>query len=357
MRNLPFSECFIFGHNARYIILEWLVGTRLTDQQLEKYIHVSYETDYAIDIRKNDLYFYTDKLLPGVTLHFPTSAFLSYEDFPPFSKCIVIEEYPWNHQDLHDLLFKLPLLGDNISVLTVLLNRPPRTGSTDLDSPQDLLERICQKLLDGRIPYLIIRDPWELATVQNWSDRYSSGWLRQSHNHLANFLYSIEDLDFSFEELLSPDMQSKICSIDSIRQYGKPYIWDCYALAAERYFFPSGHSGESSGLNQLVELYRSFLDNQPLVQWNIEADCCQFQLLLKREFRDYLLRNRIAHTQLSPGIDLTAYLKLKHTEGPEYQIDHRFWEETIRYFVETTTRDLLTQRLMHHYHRLEVLLT
>lgn len=356
MKKIPFSDCFILGEGAQYTVLGWLIGRQVPMDQRDEDIHIAYAAEPAVDACEDGLWYYTDKLLPGLTLHFPSSTLLWDISFQPFSRCIFVEEYPWNHEELRKRYLELRQSWYAPSLFMVILNLPPRTGSTDLDHPEQVLTQICHSLECEHIPYHVISNPSELPIILNWSESASLGWVRQSRAFLDVFRSDIEDIAPSNEDNLFYDAQSRICSLETVRQYAQPYIWDCYSNAAEDFFFPNRTLIDQPGLYALVDQYRSILESQPLVRWDIEKDCAQFTQILKQHFRDTLNSNRIAGVPIAPDIDLTTYLQIKYTEGPEYQIDHHFWVDTVRVFIEQTAHDLLRDRLKQQYNRLEALL-
>lgn len=359
MSMLPFSDCYVFGDNSQYAILEWITGRRVPQEYRDREICAAYAKDPAVEDAGKTVWIYTDKLLPGITIHFSNLDRFQMPELLPFSRCILVTRYPWDYRDLREL-YQYDLR--NHSVVWVLLDMQRRTGSTDLDSPEQKLKEQCRAFEEEQIPYHVIHSLSQIYGVLNWSEPFSGYWSRKCLQYLDYFDIDIEDFpgpvcEDALEELLSQDAQVRVCSLESIQRYAKPYIWDCYGAAAETYFFPNSHPTGEEGLYTVVSAYRELLLNQNLAAWDIDQDCDQLWMLLRRCFREALADDRRAHVPIRGWIDLAEYERIKNTDGPEKHIDQHFWLETVCTFVRETVPRILSDRLKQHYTRLEELLT
>lgn len=355
---LPFSDCYVFGDNSRYTILEWIVGRRIPQEYREREVCVSYAKEPAVDDTAENVWIHTDRLIPGIIIHFPNLDPFQMPNLPQFSRCILVTSWPWDYRDLREM-YQYDLR--NHSAVWVLLDLPRRTGSTDLDSPEQKLKEQCRAFDEEQIPYLVIRNASQIHSVLNWSEPLSGYWSRKCLKYLEFFNFDIEDFpqpdyENALEDLLSQDAQAKVCSLESVRRYTKPYIWDCYCAAAEDHFFPKNQPKEDDGLYVVISGYRKLLMDQDLAVWDIDKDCEQLWDQLKRRFLETLDKDRRAQIRVSPQLDLALYERIKNSDGPEKQIDQHFWLETVRPFVRETVPDILSDHLKQHYTRLEELL-
>lgn len=360
-RYLP--DWIILGDNSRAVFLEWLLSGEQLQTGEDSFIWVRYGIRLSISQQGSSWIIETPLLLPQMTLCFPPSEnHQSCLERSKRTKYAVLEEFPFRKQTSIDLIQKFESQGHE--TLVVLMDLPRHQGSTDLIAPGEDLAQAQIAYQSEKIAVSIMQNADSLQSTLHWHLPLYDVWTKKARNHLIAMCNRISEVpyDYAFQEEdwrdkngpLQVETMDDLFSYQKSRLMKETTLWDRYATASTRYFFPS--SGFSP-LAPVIKIYKDCLDN-PLVFWSLDEDVKDFMCNLKKMYRKSLEREEAKgqyrmKTQLPARLNESTYLSIVARTNTSGTGLNAVFSRTIEDYLRVEVKNYLKERLSQRYQQLE----
>lgn len=197
--NNPISPWIIIGDETKYIFAKWCgsIADDITTEQLRsKDVFLYYDVLPHIEIGRESISIYSDRLLPYSYAYIPKSNDHCIPDNTSNTTVLIFEGFPFG-KDTTKILTDEWRRADH-SVLNVLMELPNRRGSTDLQLNIDPAEEIEKEYYEREYTAIRISEMSDITKIFYWHESVISHWKLKAKNELDKFEDNISSFLFDY---------------------------------------------------------------------------------------------------------------------------------------------------------------
>ncbi|MBE6843029.1 MAG: hypothetical protein E7510_09415 [Ruminococcus sp.] len=193
------SPWLIMGDETKYIFAKWCgdIIDGITNEQLRsKEVFIYYDLLTHVEIGKDSISIYSNKLIPGSYAYIPTRNDIYTPSNVHSTTILVFEGFPFGKDTTKNLTENWR--SSNHSVLNILMDLPIRQGSTDLQLSINPAEEIEKEYIDNGLATLRINEMSDIADVFYWHEDIITHWKLKAENELKLFRSKIDEYSFEY---------------------------------------------------------------------------------------------------------------------------------------------------------------